>query len=836
MSVTNCHSNDAAIAALEAEAVQRMNQRSNDDKTYHFLFSFREGERPSPDILLDCEEELCRVLGFAEHQRVSVVHHDTNNLHVHVAVNKIHPTRLTIHTPFNDHWVLSRAAERLEVKHNLQRDKHKPRASGIEPGGAAADMERHSGIESFTGWIQRQVADELCRAGSWAELHLAAQRYGLEIRLRGNGAVFTQGEHQVRASSVRRELSLNALQKRLGTFEPAPVLQPGASSDRTAAKAQAPRVGDAPPPHLRGKHTHPAAAVDQRTAHVTAPVAAVARPSIEELQHRSEDWSRLIAQLLRERASARAGESARAAPDAIDARRQYNKRPVSETAEASKLFELYLRDRAQREVVRRERSLQLRRDQQAEFERVIQRWRLSRAALRLVTGSRAEKQFMHAAARLAMRQELKALRERAARDRRALAHATKRMAWSDWLLARGRTGNIAALEELRRCRSVKNPSPEGQRALAGQPVSVRAQGLHGVVDTVTKTGVVVYGGSLTGVRDDGHRLRVTGRVSHAVLAEALRVAANRYGAALCVDGDDAFKQAVVDVAVARNIEVTFDDAILDARRQAQQAKETHRGRGIQPGRDNGRAQLRKQSRPTGLEAAAGRKTSDREDGLRNVRVGELVRDGEGPQRVLRKDVSAHLAGRSRQSGEALRRAVGAARDIGAAPPPFRRGRLRSLSTLTGPLNRAKEEPSASVRRGKRTKRNDVATNRPIAPRTAIPSLGSVPSPSQPIRTQLMRRTTSTIEEAIAHYVAEREAKRARGMSDVLLHVPFDGRSGEFTFVGRRSVDGHTLLLLRDSTRIIVLPAQQQSAALRSGDHVTVGPDGTITSRSQGRRR
>jgi hypothetical protein len=152
------------------------------------------------------------------------------------------------------------------------------------------------------------------------------------------------------------------------------------------------------------------------------------------------------------------------------------------------------------------------------------------------------------------------------------------------------------------------------------------------------------------------------------------------------------------------------------------------------------------------------------------------------------------------------------------------------------LSRAKEGAHSSIPRAERTKVDGAFTKRPIAPRTTMPSLGSVPSPSAPIRTELTRRTTCTIEEAIAHYVAEREAKRARGMSDVLVHAPFDGRSGEFTFVGRRNVDGHGLFLLRDSTRIIVLPAQHQAAALQSGDHVRVGPDGTITSRSQGRRR
>jgi len=633
---------------------------------------------------------------------------------------------------------------------------------------------------------------------------------------------------------VRRELSLNALQKRLGAFEPALALR---ASDRAATQAQAPRVGDAPPSPLRGKHASLAAVVDQRAAHVTAPDRTVARPSVEALQQRSEDWSRLISQLVREERQNKPhleSNSSAAAPDAIDARRQrYSKRPVRETAETSKLYELYLRECAQRELMRRERSPQLRRVHQAKFDRVIQRWRLRHSALRLVTGTRAEKRLMHAAARFAMQQELKVVRARAAHDRRELAQAAKRMAWSDWLLARARTGDIAALEELRRQhRSVKQPSPDGQRALAGAPVSMRARGFRGVVDMVTKTGVVIYGGSLTGIRDDGHRLRVAGPVSHAVLVEALRVAVSRYGAAVRVDGDEAFKQTVVAVAVARNIEVTFDDASLDARRQGRQIEETDSGRRNQPGRHHGR----EQSRPTHSKAAAHRKAPGREDGLRNMRVGELVRDGEGPERVLRKDVFAHLAGRTWQSGKALRRAVRAALDIRAAPPPLRRGRLRSLSTLNVPLSRAKEGQQASIPRAERKKVTGVVTKRPVAPRTAMPSLGSGPSPSRAIRTELTRRTTSTIEEAIAHYVGEREAKRTRGMSDVLLHVPFDGRSGEFTFVGRRTVDGHALLLLRDRTRIIVLPAQQQAATLRSGDHVRVGPDGTITSRSQGRRR
>ena len=35
----------------------------------------------------------------ATHQRISVVHHYKDNVHIHVAINKIHPKTLTLHDP-----------------------------------------------------------------------------------------------------------------------------------------------------------------------------------------------------------------------------------------------------------------------------------------------------------------------------------------------------------------------------------------------------------------------------------------------------------------------------------------------------------------------------------------------------------------------------------------------------------------------------------------------------------------------------------------------------------------------------------------------------------------
>lgn len=100
--VTGCESEDAGWAGMEMLAVQQQNIRAKGDKTYHLVVSFREGERPSSEALAEIEKHICEQLGYGEHQRLSVVHNDTENMHLHVAINKVHPEKLTIHEPLRD--------------------------------------------------------------------------------------------------------------------------------------------------------------------------------------------------------------------------------------------------------------------------------------------------------------------------------------------------------------------------------------------------------------------------------------------------------------------------------------------------------------------------------------------------------------------------------------------------------------------------------------------------------------------------------------------------------------------------------------------------------------
>jgi hypothetical protein len=218
--ITNCQSEQPAWAAKEAELIQSKNTRTRMDKTYHLLLSFREGDHPSPEAMHAIEMRVCEALGYQEHQRVSAVHYDTDHTHIHLAINKIHPQRYTAHEPYFDKKNLGVLCQALEKDYNLAADNHIAR---MTPGEAKAqDMEKSAGIESLIGWIKRGCLPELLAASSWDELHKILGKNSLTLSERGNGLVITaKNGITAKASSINRNFSKHALEKRLGVFQPA---------------------------------------------------------------------------------------------------------------------------------------------------------------------------------------------------------------------------------------------------------------------------------------------------------------------------------------------------------------------------------------------------------------------------------------------------------------------------------------------------------------------------------------------------------------------------------------------------------------------------------------
>jgi len=218
--ITNCYGDEVEDAVFEALNTQLKNQRAISDKTYHLIVSFRAGEEPSAETLQAIEQEICTGLGFKDHQRVSAVHCDTENLHIHIAINKVHPVKHTIHNPFQDYKTLAKLCAKLEQQYGLEVDNHS--TQGNHSAGRARDMEAHAGIESLITWIQQNALAQIKQATSWEALHTALYVNGLSIKPRGNGLAISTLDRSIgsKASSVDRDLSKGKLEQRLGSYQP----------------------------------------------------------------------------------------------------------------------------------------------------------------------------------------------------------------------------------------------------------------------------------------------------------------------------------------------------------------------------------------------------------------------------------------------------------------------------------------------------------------------------------------------------------------------------------------------------------------------------------------
>lgn len=225
---SNIEDDDLAwgIKAVEAtQALARKGTGGQDGKTIHIVVSLAPGEKLALDIMKQIEERVADRLGLSEHQRIAAVHQNTDCMHMHIAINKVHPETLRTVTPFQSHNKLRALCRELEIEHDLTptsigRDAQRHMSED------AARMEIHQGRESFTTWAQEKARAPLLAARDagqgWQAVHEAAARLGLEIKPRGAGLVASpvgSVGYGIKASAIDRGLGIKAMTDRLGDYQ-----------------------------------------------------------------------------------------------------------------------------------------------------------------------------------------------------------------------------------------------------------------------------------------------------------------------------------------------------------------------------------------------------------------------------------------------------------------------------------------------------------------------------------------------------------------------------------------------------------------------------------------
>lgn len=480
--MTNCEASSLQDGMMEVLATQHLNTRAKGDKTYHLLVSFPTEENVEDGVLKDIEERLCVGLGYGEHQRISAVHHDTDHLHIHIAINKIHPTRYTMHEPFQSYRKLAELCTILEEEYGLRHDNHTFKRRISE--NRVLDMEKHSGIESLVGWIKRTCLHELLNAPSWGDFQGVLRNNGLRVGERANGFVIkAEGGPVVKASTVARALSKKNLEKRLGPFE-------------AFLEGKEPTQG-----HGRGET-------------------------------------------------------------------QYQKNPVPLPVNTAALYTQY---KAEQQTLRMNQPLalkKLRQGKEREIKAAKRVHRLRRATIKLIGEGRFNKKLLYGQASRALLSALQRIHTTYQKERQSFYKEHKRCTWADWLQKKAIENNSEALTALRarRAQGLKGNTLRGEGQTQGGPAPV--------IDTITKKGTIIFRVGLSAVRDDGERLQVSREATPEGLQAALRLARERYGNRIIVNGTPLFKAQILRAAVESQPPITFTDPVLERRRQDLLTKET----------------------------------------------------------------------------------------------------------------------------------------------------------------------------------------------------------------------------------------------------------------------
>ncbi len=243
--------------------------RRSPQPVQHWIMSWREGEQPTRAQADEAVGMFLAEMGLGEHQAVYALHRDTHNCHVHVAINRVHPTTEKVVTVNNgfDLEIAHRAVARIEQRQGWEREARglyavdldggaerlKPRDQRERrPSGRAQDLEERTGQRSAQRIAIEEAGPIIRQAQSWRELNAALAAQGMRYERKGSGALLWIGEQPVKASAVGRDCSMAALRNRLGEFEPAPSTPARVPASSRAIDPSAPTL----PVYLDARRKH----------------------------------------------------------------------------------------------------------------------------------------------------------------------------------------------------------------------------------------------------------------------------------------------------------------------------------------------------------------------------------------------------------------------------------------------------------------------------------------------------------------------------------------------------------------------------------------------------
>jgi hypothetical protein len=508
-------------AALEFQAIANQSVRTK-NPYLHVVVSWRDGEKPSNAEVFASGRCVLESLGMGEHQYVIAIHRDTENVHAHIATNRVHPEHYRAQHLSMSFVKIDRALRELELRYGWERDRGiheiRERAEREPEIGRRLRREREtaritdrsekvrvwSGDRPFTEWVRDAapaLRTVLGRTGvTWADVHSTLADCNLELRAKGSGLTVVDRNDAslvAKASHIGRFASRGRLEAVLGAFQEVGYERVTLGSQQTTPASVAERIigpGREPKTYRRDPNRR----ADRREERATA-----------------------REQLYGEFQKARGARGRFAAA-------------------------------WERQRVR----------ERARYAEITAQKRKERERLVPLVGARAARTIAAAVA-AHQREEVRTVNGREREELRTTLHAERTVSWREFVTERALAGDEAAISALRGLRyqagrERRRSERDGfaSRGMTGDP---RPRVFDGISYQVQRSGAVAFYRTNDPkrreiFRDEGWFIAVRDPGDTEITA-ALSLAAEKWGRSITISGSREFKERSLAIAVELGIDV-----------------------------------------------------------------------------------------------------------------------------------------------------------------------------------------------------------------------------------------------------------------------------------------
>jgi len=195
----------------------------------HWVLSWKEGEQPTPEKVDFAVQYFLQLMEWKEHLTFYAVHKNSDNLHVHILVNRVNPDTLKVHRP-NRGFDIDRAhlaiakLERIQGWASEENSTYEPSLSGnfltlsksdypkLCP--VAETLENATGEKSAQRIARERGLGIIKEATSWQELYEGLAAVGLRFEKKGSGALVWGGDMAIAKQKAEEEMRKKVVDSR----------------------------------------------------------------------------------------------------------------------------------------------------------------------------------------------------------------------------------------------------------------------------------------------------------------------------------------------------------------------------------------------------------------------------------------------------------------------------------------------------------------------------------------------------------------------------------------------------------------------------------------------